>query len=170
VSRAIEADKEFVPAYLLRANVQLQKGQPQQAMADCDAITRLLPEEPPGYGCRGHVHRALRDYPKALADFDEALGKDSKYWVALYDKGTVYALQGQAEQAIASYSAAIALNDKHDESYAQRGRLRIAAGDIEGGRTDFDKALALNGRNHTAAIGAQALQVGRALDALAGKR
>jgi tetratricopeptide (TPR) repeat protein len=88
----------------------------------------------------------------------------------LFDKGTVYALLGQPDQAIATYTAVIELNEKHDESYAQRGTLRIAAGDVEGARADFAKALALNGRNHTAAVGAQALHVARALDALATKK
>jgi tetratricopeptide (TPR) repeat protein len=170
LNRAIELAKEFLPAYQLRANVRLDKGQPQDALADCEAITSLIPEKSEGYDCRGRAHRALRNYPLALADFDDALRKQARFWPALYNKGTVYALQGQAQQAIASYTAALAINDSHDESYAQRGTLRIAAGDVEGARADFVKALALNGRNHTAAVGAQALHVGKALDALAGNR
>jgi len=168
--RALEADKDLVPAYLLRANARLDRGRPADALADCEAIMRLVPEEPIGYGCRGRVHRALRNYPQALADLDEALRRNARYWAALFDKGSVYALLGQPQQAIATYTAVIELNEKHDEAYAQRGTLRIAAGDVEGARTDFARALALNGRNHTAAVGAQALHVARALDALATKK
>jgi len=168
--RAIEADKDLVPAYSLRANVRLERGRPQEALTDCAAITSLVPEEAIGYECRGRVHRTLRNYPQALADFDDALRRNARYWVALYDKGTVYALLGQTQQAIATYTAVIELNERHDESYAQRGTLRIAGGDVEGARADFAKALALNGRNHTAAVGAQALHVGKALDALAAKK
>src|SRR5262249_52804950 len=136
----------------------------------CEAAIRLWPERAEGYNCRGFVHRALHNYPQALADFDTALDKDRKFWIAQYQKGLVYVLQEQPQQAIASFTAALELNDKHDESYVQRGKLRVAAGDIEGGRADFAKALALNGRNHMAAIGAQALLMGKALDDLVGKK
>jgi tetratricopeptide (TPR) repeat protein len=170
LNRAINGEKEFVPAYLQRAMVQLDKRQPHAAMADCETAIKLWPERAEGYNCRGAVNRMLGNYPQALADLDNALNKNPKFWIARYQKGFVYALQEQNQEAIASFTAALAINDKDDDSYAQRGKLRGAGGDVEGARADFAKALVLNGRNHTAAVGMQALQVGKALDILSGNK
>ena len=46
----------------------------------------------------------------------------------------------------------------------------MSKGDAANARADFAMALSLNGRNFTAAVGTQALQVGKALDTLAGKK
>jgi tetratricopeptide (TPR) repeat protein len=170
LNRAINGEKEFVPAYLQRAMVQLDKQQTRAALADCETAIKLWPERAEGYNCRGVVNRMLGNYPQALADLDNALNKNPKFWIARYQKGFVYALQEKNQQAIASFTAALAINDKDADSYAQRGKLRSSGGDVEGARADFAKALALNGRNHTAAVGMQALQVGKALDVLSGKK
>lgn len=167
--KAVETDKEYAPAYLFRALVRIDSGQPKDALSDCEATIRIWPERPLGYNCRGLANRTLGDFSQAITDFNQAISHDAKYAVAHYNKGFTYALQNKFDEAIESYSLAIQINDKYDDSYAQRGKLRINKGDAANARADFAKALALNGRNFTAAVGIQALQVGKALDALAGK-
>src|SRR5437764_389181 len=88
-----------------------------------------------------------RQFPQAIADFDEALRRDGKYAFAHYNKGIAYALQNKHDDAIASFTSAIAINDKYTEAYAQRGKARVAKGDVPGGRADFAKALAQPGRS-----------------------
>jgi tetratricopeptide (TPR) repeat protein len=169
-SRAVDVDKEYAPSYLYRGMVRIESNQAREALPDCELVVRLRPDQPLGYDCRGLAKLALRDFSQAIADFDEALRKDSKSALAHYYKGVAYTVQNRQDAAIASFTTAIGLNDKHDDSFAQRGKARIGNGDVEGARADFAKALMLNGRNHTAAVGMQALQVGKALDALAGKK
>jgi tetratricopeptide (TPR) repeat protein len=168
--RAVDVDKEYAPSYRYRGMVRIESNQAREALPDCEFVIRLRPDQPLGYDCRGLARLALHDFSQAIADFDEALRKDSTFSFAHYNKGIAYALQNQQDTAIASFTAAIGLNDKHDDSFAQRGKARIANGDVENARADFAQALMLNGRNHTAAVGMQALQIGKALDALAGKK
>jgi tetratricopeptide (TPR) repeat protein len=168
--RAVDVDKEYAPSYLYRGMERIDSNQAREALPDCEFFIRSRPDQPLGYDCRGLARLALRDFSQAIADFDEALRKDGKSFLAHYYKGLAYTRQNQQDAAIASFTAAIGFNDKHDESFAQRGKARIANGDVEGARADFAKALMLNGRNLTAAVGMQALQVGKALDALAGKK
>jgi tetratricopeptide (TPR) repeat protein len=169
-NKAVETDKEYTPAYLFRGLVRIDAGLPKDALSDCEATIRMWPKSPLGYNCRGLANHALRDFSRAIADFDEALSLDAKYAFAYYNKGLTYVLQNKPDEAIASFSSAVQINDKYDDSYAQRGKARIGKGDMAGARADFDKALSLNGRNHTAAVGMQALQAGTALDVLAGKQ
>ena len=170
VSKAVETDTDYAPAYLFRGLVRIDIGQPQDALPDCEATIRIWPERPLGYNCRGLANSALREFARATTDFDEALSRDAKFAAAHYNKGLNFARQNKLDEAIESFSAAVQINDKYDESYAQRGNARVAKGDVAGGRADFAKALSLNGRNFTAAVGMQALQVGKALDTLAGKK
>jgi tetratricopeptide (TPR) repeat protein len=167
--KAVETDKEYAPAYLFRGLARIDAGKPKEALLDCEATIRIWVERPLGYNCRGLANRALRDFPRAIADFDEAIIRDGKFALAHYNKGVTYTLENKPDEAIASFSSAIAINDKLDDSYAQRGKVRIGKGDVAGARGDFAKALSLNGRNFTAAVGIEAFQVGKALDALAGK-
>lgn len=167
--KAIETDKEYAPAYLYRGLVRIDSGQLKDALSDCEATIRIWPERPLGYNCRGLANREMRDFSRAIADFDEALSRDAKFAIAHYNKGLAYALQNKPDEAISSFSSAIQINDKYDDSFAQRGKARIGKGDVAAARADFGKALSLNGRNFTAAVGIQALQVGKALDTLAGK-
>jgi tetratricopeptide (TPR) repeat protein len=168
-SKAVEADTDYAPALLFRALARIDAGQSRDALNDCEATIKLWTAQPQGYNCRGLAHRALRDYDLALADFDGALAKDAKFSLAPFNKGVTYALMNKPDDAIESFSSAIAINDRYDEAFAQRGKVRIHKGDVAGARGDFAKALSLNGRNRTAGVGIEALQAGKALDALAGK-
>jgi tetratricopeptide (TPR) repeat protein len=168
-NKAVEADKEYTLAYLFRGLARIDAGLSKDALSDCEATIRMWPERPLGYNCRGLANRALRDFSRAIADFDEALSHDGKFASAHYNKGLTYMLQNKPDEAIASFSSAVKINDRYDDSYAQRGKALIGKGDVAGAKADFSKALSLNGRNYTAAVGIQALQVGKALDVLAGK-
>lgn len=168
-AKAVDADKDYAPALYFRGLARIDAGQARDALTDCESTIRIWSDRPQGYNCRGLAHRALRSYDLALADFDGALAKDAKFVLAAYNKGVTYALMNRPDDAIASFSSAIAINDKYDDAFAQRGKVRIHKGDVAGARADFARALALNGRNRTAGVGMEALQVGKALDALAGK-
>ena len=169
-SKAVETDPEYPPAYLFRGLVRIDIGQAKQAIGDCEITIKLWHARPLGYNCRGLANRALREFSRAIADFDEALGKDERFAIAHYNKGVTYALQDRPQEASASFSSSIAINPKHDDSFARRGKARIGMGDVGGARADFAQALSLNGRNTTAAVGMQALQVGKAFDVLSRKK
>jgi tetratricopeptide (TPR) repeat protein len=168
--RAVEADAEYIPAHLFRATLRMTFGQAKNAVADCETVIKLQAGSPLGYNCRGLANRALREFAQAITDFDEALSRDSKFAIAHYNKGITYIMQNRFDDAIASLSASIDLNPKHDDSYAQRGKARMGLGDMAGARGDFAKALAMNRVNVVAAVGLQALQIGKALDSLADQK
>jgi tetratricopeptide (TPR) repeat protein len=168
-TKAVDLDKEYAPALYFRGLARIDAGQARAALTDCEATIRIWSDRPQGYNCSGLAHRALRSYDLALADFDGALAKDAKFSLAPYNKGVTYVLMNKPDDAIASFTSAIAINDKYDDAFAQRGKVRIHKGDVAGARGDFARALALNGRNRTAGVGMEALQVGKALDALAGR-
>jgi tetratricopeptide (TPR) repeat protein len=169
-TKAVELDRAYAPAFIFRAAARVDAGQAKDALSDCEVAIRLWTERPIGYNCKGVADRALRNYPEAIADFDEALNRDRTFVIAHFNKGMTFVLQNKPEDAIASFSAAIEVKKDYDDAYAQRGKVRIGKGDVTGARDDFAKALSLNGRNFTAAVGLEALQVGKALDALSDKK
>jgi tetratricopeptide (TPR) repeat protein len=59
---------------------------------------------------RGWAHFKLRDYPRAIADYDQSLQINPQYSTALHNRGSAYHMQGDYPRAITDYDAAIRLD------------------------------------------------------------
>ncbi|HEV3299924.1 MAG TPA: tetratricopeptide repeat protein [Planctomycetaceae bacterium] len=96
------------------------------------------------YAIRGAIWAALREYDKALADFDEAVRRDPNQATFYCDRGTAHSYKRQNDQAISDYTEAIRLDPQFATAYVRRAFAWRAKGNFEKAMTDGDEALRIN--------------------------
>jgi tetratricopeptide (TPR) repeat protein len=102
------------------------------------------PAEAAFYLKRGEDFAGVRDYDRAIADYDMAIQLKPDYAEAYNDRGFAYYLKGNAERAIADYTRAIELRPNYPKAYNSRGVVYMAGGyERAKAVADFDRAIAL---------------------------
>jgi tetratricopeptide (TPR) repeat protein len=97
-------------AYLARAAVSLQEGEPTEAMAAVEKALALDPELLSAYHARAMIHRSQHDYAAALADLEKVISLDPDNLDAYIALGLTYQAMGDLEKTVASYQKAIELD------------------------------------------------------------
>jgi tetratricopeptide (TPR) repeat protein len=123
---------------------------PQQKLESC---TLLI--EPGGQSSqtrvaalnsRGNVHLSLRNYDRAIDDYNEAIRLDPAYAIGFNNRGLAYQRKGQIDRAIEDYDEAIRLNPAYALAFANRATARQSKGRLDLAIEDSDKAIGLNRR------------------------
>ncbi len=70
---------------------------------------QLNPEDATAYNNRGNVYADLKDYQKAISDYNEAIRLNPEYADAYYNRGVAYNLQGNSRSALESFRKAAEL-------------------------------------------------------------
>ncbi|MFT7587359.1 MAG: tetratricopeptide (TPR) repeat protein, partial [Cellvibrionaceae bacterium] len=73
------------------------------------------------YFFRGLAYDYLKDYERAIADYDRAIELNPEDATAYNNRGNSYSNQGDEERAIADYDRAIELNPEEATAYNNRG-------------------------------------------------
>jgi tetratricopeptide (TPR) repeat protein len=97
-----------------------------------------------GYGIRGEIQGHLRDYDKALADFDEAIRLDPKQATFYSDRGAARSYKHQEDQAIADFTEAIRLDPQYAAAYVRRAFAWRKKGQFDKALADCNEALRIN--------------------------
>ena len=130
-------------ARTLRARAYLGKGDVSGAMADLDLILKARPGDAQALTLRGSVWSAMREYPKALKDLNEAIAHQETI-ENYYARARVYEAQNDSQQATADYRRATELAQRSVfESLAQANAKqkvqqlskRVPCGSMAGGGT-----------------------------------
>jgi len=107
------------------------------------------------YNTRGNVYSDLKQYDKAIADYNKAIELDptgecgiGKKGAAYYNRGLAYSGLKQYDKAISDYNKAIELNSGDAEAYASRGIINLVLGKKNEGISDLNKST----ENYTAEI------------------
>ena len=132
--------------YASRAMAYEREGRHAEAVADLDPAIALEPYE--GSRLVRHGRRAfnlymLKDYDKAIADYDQALTRKPDDPHLLYFRGLSFLKKGDAVRGFADLDQVIALKPNDPESYVQRANAYVERGENEKALSDFDKAIAL---------------------------
>jgi tetratricopeptide (TPR) repeat protein len=90
---------------------------------------------------RGNAYYNGQDYPRAIADYDEAIRLDPKASAAFSQRGNAYYAKGDLPHALADFNQAIALDMNNSDAILGRGTLRLEAGDPDRAIIDFNAAL-----------------------------
>lgn len=90
---------------------------------------------------RGNAYGATGKLGLAIADFDQAIRLNVKFFEAYANRGLTYAKQQRYERAIRDYNQAIKLNP-HIRMFVNRGAAYDALGQHDAAIRDFDKAIA----------------------------
>jgi tetratricopeptide (TPR) repeat protein len=79
-----------------------------------------------------------------LTDLNNRLKLNNENGDAYYNRGLLYAKNGQYEQAIKDFSEVIKLNPRDDEAYCNRGNANFEAGKLDLALADYNTGLKIN--------------------------
>jgi len=97
-----------------------------------------------GYLLRAQTFAGLKQFEKALEDFDEAIKLNPKNADAYNGRGITYRKLEQHERAIEDYNRAIELNPNYAKAYYNRGNAYRKLNQPERAIEDYNKAIELN--------------------------
>src|SRR5262249_18525599 len=114
-------------AYALRANLYYTSQDLERAEADSNQAISLEPTLAAARGVRGRVYCVLREYAKAIHDFDVGLRSESDNPQLYVDRASAYHGIGKHDCALADSSEAIRLNPTYAHAWYIRGQLYLAS-------------------------------------------
>jgi tetratricopeptide (TPR) repeat protein len=121
LSKAVELDPGYSPAYSHRADAYKDKGQVNEALADYSKAIAIDPRYAVAYLNRANLYAEKSEFDQAVADYTRALQIESRNVLAYYSRGNAYAKQGRYEEAIADYDAILAINPLYPHAYVRKG-------------------------------------------------
>ncbi len=93
---------------------------------------------------RGNAYIELRQFQKAINDFNEAIRMKSDFVNAFYSRGVAYLNQGQNQLAINDFNEALRLKPDYANAYNIRGVAYLRLGQHQSAIKDFNVAIQLN--------------------------
>ena len=96
------------------------------------------------YDIRGALYGDMGDYPKAMANLDQAIKLNPNYSDGYYNRGVAYSKQGKYDLAKLDYDEAIKLNSEDGQSYYNRGRAHLALDNFKQAKNDYARAVELD--------------------------
>jgi tetratricopeptide (TPR) repeat protein len=133
----------YASTYSFRARAWLEKGDLQNALADCDEALNRDPAIYLAHYVRGRVWTRQRASEKAIASYGRTIELNPHYVPALNARGNEWYGRGKFAEAEADYSAAIRLDPKFDivHVHYNRGNARLRLGKTELAKADYREAL-----------------------------
>ena len=92
---------------------------------------------------RGLAYLSLKEFPKAIADFDQAIRSTPKDASLYFKRGVAESGSGNWAAAVKSYSEAIRLNPKYSDAYGNRSLAYRRIGDTAKSQADAEKSQQL---------------------------
>lgn len=122
-------------------------GEHSRAVQDASMMLQLNCRHPAdAYGLRAWSYAAMREYDKAIADFDQEfqLAPNEFGPHAQCKRGDAYAGKGQYDKAVADYNEALRKKPDYAEAYCNRGMARWHMQDYDEAIKDCTEALRLD--------------------------
>lgn len=135
-------DKVLAKTYLFLATQYFDKGNVDKMLEICTKILELTPDDGMTLYNRGSIYSNMREYEKALVDFNKSIEFLDEYANLYNNRGMVLHRLGRYEEALADFDKAIELEDTAI-SYLNRGLTQTELNNITQAEDDYDKALEL---------------------------
>ena len=94
---------------------------PKQAATLLGKVIKQHPRFAPAYNNRGNAYRDLRQYAKAIQDYNRAISLNPKFAKAFNNRGNVYFDQKNYQMAIRDYNKSVSVNPNYKLAYMNRG-------------------------------------------------
>lgn len=98
------------------------------------------------YHQRGVAFATLKQYEKAIADFDAVIERDANNVAAYNDRGNALRKLGESDRAIADFSKVIDSKVRHPAVYTNRGLTWHDKGDYDRALADYNTAVQLDAK------------------------
>ncbi|QPC84330.1 tetratricopeptide repeat protein [Phototrophicus methaneseepsis] len=93
---------------------------------------------------RGEAYAFKGDFPRAMADFNEALRQNAYLTEAYNERGNLRRFMGDFQGAIEDQSAALTLEPSYPEAYYNRALAYEALNQFEAAEADLSQVIQLN--------------------------
>ncbi len=129
-------------AHLLLAQLYLNAGRLDEAMAFCAGAIRLDPDDLEAQNTIGIIYRRTGDPETAIGKYLGIFKQDPQFARVLFNMGVAYAQQGDLKNAQSAYEAAVALKPAYAEAHNNIGDIRLRQGRFEDAEACFRRAIA----------------------------
>lgn len=130
-SEAAKLSPDFTLAYFMRSIARLREAESDAAPGYTGSDTHMDPL------AASRRQMAVRE---AIADLDTVISLSPRLAIAHFNKGVIYALQGNYTSALSSFSKAIELKPDMGEAYYNRGFTYFRLGNGSAGAADLSHA------------------------------
>jgi tetratricopeptide (TPR) repeat protein len=131
-------------AHYSLANVLLQKGQIDEAMAQFQTVKRMKPVIAEAYYNCGNIFVRKGELDKAIAEFQKALEIRPNYADVYENLGDVFVQKGQVDKAMADFGEALKIKPDSAGIHNSLGVALAQKGRINEAMAQFQQALRLN--------------------------
>jgi tetratricopeptide (TPR) repeat protein len=122
----------------------LHAGKAVDAIPFFDQAIRLKPQYAQAYINRAIAYHLMRQFNRALADYNLAIQISPKLPEAYYNRGITFNEIGQMSRAVDDFTRAIDLNSKYAEAFTNRGYANHRLGQFKRALEDYSQALKLD--------------------------
>jgi tetratricopeptide (TPR) repeat protein len=163
LQRVTVLDPNHYDANEALGQLYLAAGKSNEAARIADKLTTKHPQRPAGYLLLGRLAAREGDLAYAIAQFQEAVERDSRQDETMVVIGHLYLLQQNPSQAFIWYDRALKANPDSIDAHMARGNYFVATGRGADGDKDFDRAVTLTkgSEDMRLAIAVQHLTQGR---------
>ena len=155
-TKSVESAYNLRDSYSYRAYAWAMKGNVSGAMADCDHLVALEPNDADSYYWRTRVELILTNKDAALRDFDIGLKMNprsrpadlaERMSVDWHQRGFKKSLGGDLDGAISCLNEAVRLDPTSSYPYSLRGYFKMLQGRSDSAIADAFLALKFNPKN-----------------------
>ena len=160
LSKAIEVNPDFGPAYFARAITYRNLEEKEKSIADYTKYIELEPDlskTSRAYNFRGILYSMLNMNKEALADYSKMIELKPEYAPAYYNRGYILQKLGKSKEALIDFTKAIELKLEDPRVYTDRGDIYFKLGKKKEALKDLTKAIELNTKDETVYVGRGAI-------------
>ncbi|WP_372371118.1 tetratricopeptide repeat protein [Candidatus Uabimicrobium sp. HlEnr_7] len=136
-------DWSFIKSYIAS-----KSGDIRNSLRYSSEQIQLNPTNALAYFNRGGLYTRIKEYEKALADYNKALELTSGYRDVHFNRAILYTKMRKYNKALVDYSKAIELDPKFTQSYMNRGSLYQQIKEYGKALIDYNKVIELNPKFH----------------------
>ena len=138
----IEKNDRIGIAYGNRADAELKEGNFSSALADCNELVRLKPDDGRAYYDRGNALLGLQRYRAAVIDLSRSIQLGDAKSSVYYNRGTAYYDLGAVDTALADFHAARVIDPSFADAAYSIGYAMCHSGrDARDAMAYFDSAI-----------------------------
>lgn len=120
-----------------------EEGKNELAIEAFNRQLAKLPENTYSYWCRGRAYMEMKEYAKAVKDFDKYVAENPTS-DAYNNKGWSHLFLKNYKEALSDLNKSIALDKDNNDAYDSRGCAKYFLGDYAGAILDFNRAIKVN--------------------------
>jgi tetratricopeptide (TPR) repeat protein/V8-like Glu-specific endopeptidase len=142
--RALQINKNSFLTYIYRGFIQVIAGK-KAGFNDLAKGIAISPKNPLGYSLRGQAYSAIKDYNRAIEQFNLALQLKPNYDSVYAYRGIVQMQQQKFDRGLADVEKALQINPNSEAGYQGRSIYYINQKDFRRALADANRAIDING-------------------------